>query len=257
MEGDLPSLISNSIATFGLIITLVILVVALLLILAGLFVRSWVQRAAHQHLDKRLEAYRAQLAAEADSARAEYQRRLQELSLFSVDRHKAYATTFRRLLVAEGAWSELIGELGFRSDFSEADRKEVQDMMEDHGVAKPVIRMALEVWASTGDTSDIDQAVDSARILRAEGLRRKFRNTQLANDLYFSPEVRLALEAANVALSSLSASIRVANIKDPQKAEERKADLLATIVSVRDAMQFDLMARNELVPSQDGDPGNP
>lgn len=239
-------MINTLITSYGVIMTLVVLLVVALVTVIALVGRTWLERWARQGLEKDLETHKAQLALSADSLRAQFQTKLHELSLFSTERHRAYAQTYKHLLRAEGAHSNLVASWG-SSDFSDAVRSELDDLLKKHKVPAPVARQALDAWDEDPDDGRlIDEAIDAARLGRAGRLFQRFRNTQLMNELYFSPEVSRAVEEANHALARLSAELQVSGHHRYQEQERKKQEAQLAVQAVRRAMQQDLHERNVL-----------
>jgi hypothetical protein len=253
MDDSINQAITRMVATYGIVITLIIVIVVLIVLGIGILARSWIERFARQRLELDLETHRAELGRLAETTRAHLQQRLHELSLFSVERHRAYSETYRSLLRVEGAYSNLARDVYSFSDFGDASRVELESLMRRRKILPPVVREVLDVWDRDRIEGGrmIDEALRSARVRRADRLFQSFTNVVLQNELYFTPEVSDALSRARRAVTRLSAEIHVPDDSRYEELETKQAIAQGAVVDVRRSMQVDLRERHEVMPASE------
>lgn len=237
--------IAALVRAFGVTIALSIVGIGLLVALGVVAIRTYVERWARQSLDKELETHRHRLQIEADTMRADLDRQIRDFTIYSKERHRAYAGMYKRLLVAEGAISNLHG-LTFERTYEDATREEVQALLNEKKIPFKTQDEVLRVW-------------DDSAILNQEGPKRLSevlrqwkqnlanykltlaRNYQLLNELYFSDEAREAIERGYRSLTEYWSLAMDADDRDARRElPSKKASSQAEMVKVRDLLRREL-----------------
>ncbi len=247
MDSDVK-LISDLIHGLGLTLATGVVLIALIVTLGWQYLKTSVEKRAIAAIDRELDAHRQQLQLSADSVRLDFQRRLADFGLYNEQRHRCYRRLFRRALEAEGALGSQVG--GFiATDFSNATKDQVAEILERAGTAGEVRDAILGVWEEDRSAADrlLDDALRRARELRAHQSFQRFKNELLVSDLYVSQTVRESLIRLNLVLASLSAHIMVPDDSGVRPFELKQQASMMT-AELRIAMANDLSRGDYGVP---------
>ena len=194
---DTGAVITELIRTFGITIGLLILIGAIAVVGAGLFLRGYLQRLARQSLDKELESHKQELQLQADAIKVDHERRLKDFGIYTQERHRAYAGIYKRLLVAEGAIKSLWG-LSFERTYEDASGEEIATLLEERKIPGKTSQEIILAWDNAEKRARelLSKALHDWKIAHANQKLQAARNYQLLNELYFSEAAASSIENA-------------------------------------------------------------
>ncbi len=226
---------------FGMTIGLALFVAVLSVMATAEYLKSYLQRHARQSFDKELEAHRQKLQLDADAIRLDYQRRLQDFSIYTRARHRAYVGIYRRLLFAEGALNGLWG-FSFGRTWEDATIGEVKELLADRAIPGKTSSEILSIWDTDNKCAreKLDLALAEWKQSDASRKLTNLRNYQLMNELYCSPEIRTATEKCYQLFVKYWVQLRVPDRQDYEKIERLKAESQGSVVDLRCTMQREL-----------------
>ncbi len=143
----------------------------------------------HQ-FDKRLEDHRHSLQMLTEAARFDYQRRMQDFSLFASKKHEINARLFELLRIAEGAAHGIRGP-GHSLTFEEYNEADLLRYMTDQNIVEGKREEIIKIWQSSKQDGiqALKEYLSVIGIGKAKANRQHVINFVLANELYLLPDV--------------------------------------------------------------------
>lgn len=146
---------------------------------------TWIERRLATRFEKDLETFRHQLAIDAETVRADYQRRLHDSSLYAVKKHEVFRELFRLILVADGAVGQLSGGR-IVSTYEDYSADDIRSFMESAGFTGTSKQYVLGRWESDKKAAieEVNKAMRRIELARADEAVGEAWNYFLVNSLY-------------------------------------------------------------------------
>jgi len=141
--------------------------------------------------NKKLEKYKQQLDLSTESARFDFQRKIQDFSLYTVKKHKTYLKLHKLLLEAEAHICGLYGG-GTELTYQEHNEKDIRNLMENENFPEGKIEEIFNVWNQRGKDSAIKRMKNFLRIIEVQKADNSYiflKNYFWNSKLYFSKKV--------------------------------------------------------------------
>lgn len=214
-------------------------------VLAAAYLVTWAKKNAEaiagRAVAKELETHRVQLQLSADAARLDIQRQLHDFTLYSSKRMDAYEKVYRTLIRAEGAAGAHVG-LSFQPDYSRASVDQIRSEFAEFNLPDEELAELLALWG--GDRKRamtmLDQLKRRVLLGRAQRLYDEARNERLLVDLYLSPEVSAAVDAAMPKIWKLIGAQLFPDAYEGSNLAHMTLDAAGAVIEARNAMQRDL-----------------
>src|ERR1035438_4153898 len=138
--------------------------------------------------NKKLEEYKHQLNLSTESAKFDFQRKIQDFSLYNRKKHKTYLKLHRILLESE---ARICGLYGGQSEltYQEHNEKDIRKLMETENFPEGKIEEIFQLWQYKGKESAINEMKKFLRIIEVKKADNSFillKNHYWNSKLYFS-----------------------------------------------------------------------
>jgi hypothetical protein len=193
--------IAAVVTALGVPLAIVVVTAALVVSVAVLAARAYVERFARQSLEKQLETHRHELQLQAEAARFDFQRRLTDAGHYIGKRHEAAAEVYRAYREAHGLVMRLRGFSSMLT-YEEFNREDMQRVMETREVPLGKQEDILSLWDTDREAAKRKWR-PYERMLDIQYADRKLReatNAAMLNELYFPDEVIRAIDALHAHL---------------------------------------------------------
>ena len=143
------------------------------------------------YFNKRLENYKHELNLITENARYNFQRKIQDFSLYTVEKHKRYIELHKLILNAHGRIFELSGRVS-SLDLKEFGKSDIEIYLEDRNLLRKKRLELLSLWdkdTSNNKETAISEINQYCRALDIGGARDELteaRNYYLKSRLYLS-----------------------------------------------------------------------
>ncbi|ARU61867.1 hypothetical protein CBW65_13125 [Tumebacillus avium] len=141
--------------------------------------------------DKNLESHRHTLMLITEETKFDFQRRIQDFSLFTSKKHEAYQELYKLILIANGKVLSFSG--GFKSElsFEEFSKEDLEKYMTDKKVVSGKMKYLLEMLESNRRKAikEMKEYILMIDFQKAWHSINEARNLLLINELYLSDEV--------------------------------------------------------------------
>ena len=210
--------------------------------LLWLYVKERVTNLAREASDRALADYRHSHERSLAATNAEHQRRVHESSLYAREKHRAYAELYRRVRTADGLYENLIG-LTFAPRFEDYAAADVRDYAIRNKVPERLIEPALQALMAGerrkagGLLSDLHTKVQKHA---AEKSFMRAKNFEALHELYFSDEVRAAMEHVRQTMAQVSVSLMRNDDERDTKQYEKKQAMSAAVARLYSVMREEL-----------------
>lgn len=193
--------------------------------LLWLYVRERLKNLARESSERALADYRHQHDQALASANAQYERQLQEFSLFTRKRHQVYAELYRRVRIASDGYASMIG-LSIGANFSRYTLADARDYIARHEVpasmASPIFG-AFEHNDSSVAADLLDKLEHRLRLYRAGKAFGKAKNVEALYELYLSDDVRLQMQQVRTAIATVTVTFDEDRYHDSKQYEKSQA----------------------------------
>jgi len=171
---------------------LVLVIVILSLIPIGRFIiQKYSKAKIDNYFNKRLEDHKHELSLVTEAERFNYQRKIQDFSLFTTKKHEHYAELYHLLLVADGEIQALYYEPRSVLTFSGYIRKDISLYLKQQKFPLVKIRSILDLWDTEKETAikEVEKYLGALAVHRAERSWREAKRYFWRSQIYLSDEV--------------------------------------------------------------------
>ena len=157
--------------------------------------------------NKKLEEFKNQLLISTESAKFNFQRKIQDFNLYTVKKHEHYVKLYELILITE---SRITSIYGFKSipTYEEYNQKDLREVMVNNNFPDGKINEIFEVWEKKGKEDALDKLKKFMRLVEMQKANNSFwdaKNHYSISKLYLSKAVNKKLHATLGSLGSLLA----------------------------------------------------
>lgn len=254
---------------FGVGFTLLIVVIAVIATGSWQALTAFISRrvtaAAQEQVDRRvrdhqttlakeIEAYRAQLALSADSARLTFQRQLQEFTLYAAKRYEVYSELFKHMLYAEGALASFYGVRSERG-FQHESREEIEELMAERHLPAGLREEVFELFDAGNRQKFATRLRDILQLVeRGEAVQKYWeaKNYFLVHELFLSEDALPVVEKAFDVMHDMVGVVRFPEPGTGRDGLAIKKAMRSAVDEVRGVMRCDLQ-RSDFAPKRSTD----
>ncbi|MCE1166338.1 MAG: hypothetical protein LWX07_13150 [Bacteroidetes bacterium] len=159
------------------------------LIYVGL--KHYLSKKIGSYFDEKLVRYKHELGLITEGEKFNYQRKIQDFSLYTVKKHEKYVRLHELMLWAEG---RIISLFGFRTapTYEEYNKQDIEKVMHDEDFPIGKRDAIFHLWETSGKESAIKELRSFLRVIqfsKANIALIEFKNEILFSKLYLSREL--------------------------------------------------------------------
>jgi len=197
---------------------------------------------------KQLAVCKKDLSLITKQVEFDYQRKIQDFSLYTTKKHEKYIELYELLCIADGAISNLVG-LQHNPTYEEYNKDDIKKMLLKLELQTGKIDDIFTIWDSRGKAEAIEEMREYLQLLKINAARNslaKATNFYLMSKLYFSDDVCKYNENLTKKLSDLFIIYQI-SLENPgsyENATQKSHKLQSEIKTYM--MKFEKTMKNEL-----------
>lgn len=207
-------------------------------------IEEWIERKVAAPFERERDQFKQRLSLEAESVRADYQRKLHDFALYSTKKHEVYRELFRLILIADGSVAQLYG-IRTSLDFEPLSLADVSIYLDGLKVFPSVKSGIIRIWDSHRNQAvqDLKALVRRIELERAEQAINEAWNFFLVNSLYLEDEMS---RTSTEAFKALRGALACAQYPSPPESGKEFTALRQQTVGLLD--QLKRLLRDDLYP---------
>lgn len=153
--------------------------------------KKYLSTAVDHYFQEKITLFKHQLDLTTEAEKFNYQRKIQDFSLYTIKKHEKYVTLYELILEAE---SKICGIYGFKSvpTYQEYNEKDIRKVMTDENFPEGKIDEIFDIWKNQSK----DEAIKAMRkffrlvnVQKASNSFNAFKNQYLFSKLYLSETI--------------------------------------------------------------------
>jgi len=153
--------------------------------------KKYLSNKVDHYFQEKITLFKHQLDLSTEAEKFNYQRKIQDFSLYTVKKHERYVSLYELILEAE---SRICGIYGFKSvpTYQEYNEKDIRKIMTDENFPEGKIDEIFDIWKNQGKDSAIEAMRKFFRLVEVQKASNSFdafKRQYVLSKLYLSDSI--------------------------------------------------------------------